>query len=69
MRQPQNYVNYAREVHAIAQAREFQAFFSDVSEAFQARLKALRIAPYQVTKVRAIEASAFELSDDLTDAD
>jgi hypothetical protein len=39
MSQPENYVSYTREIHAIAQAREFQAFFSDVSEAFQARLK------------------------------
>lgn len=69
MRQPQNYVNYAREVHVIAQAREFESFFNDVSEALQARLKALRITPYRVTKVRAIEAAAFELSDDHTDAD
>jgi len=62
MSQPQNYVSYAHEIHVIAQAREFEAFFSAVSEAFQARFKALGIAPYQVTKVRAIEAAAFELS-------
>lgn len=69
MSQPQNYVSYARAIHAIAQDCEFEAFFSAVSEAFQARLKTLRIAPYQVTKVRAIEAAAFELSDDEAEPD
>jgi hypothetical protein len=64
MNQGRNYLNYAHEIHAIARAPEFEAFFTAFSEAFRARLEALGIVPYQLTAVRAIETAAFELADD-----
>jgi len=64
MNQVRNYLNYAHEIHAIARAPEFEAFFTAFSEVFRARLEALGIVPYQLTAVRAIEAAAFELADD-----
>lgn len=59
-----NYEGYVREIHAIKQDPEFEAFFNEFSEVFGLRLEHLGIVPYELTAVRAIEAAAFELADD-----
>jgi hypothetical protein len=61
-----NYFAYADEVHAIRRDPGCPAFFTQFVAAFNARLAALRIGPYPISEVRAIEAAALELARDST---
>jgi len=63
MSRPSNYITYAEEVHALCgQKPAFDDFYSEFSSAYAGRLKLLGIPLYVIGKVRATEASAFELS-------
>ncbi len=57
-----SYLAYAQDVHVISRDPGFHAFLQGFTSVFNSRLNALRIAPYQISPVRAIEAAAFELA-------
>ena len=57
-----NYWSYFDDVHAIRLDPAFTNFFAQFTVALNIRLAALRIAPYTISDVRAIEAAAFELA-------
>lgn len=58
---PEDYVKYAKQVHAVTGRKGFDSFKSDFEEVYVARLKKLEIRRYSLTKVRIVEAAAFEL--------
>lgn len=62
MGQVDNYFSYADEVHTILNDPEFPMFFTDIVDVLNARLSALRIGPYPISPVRAVETAAFELA-------
>jgi hypothetical protein len=64
MGQVKNYIAYATEVHAIRNASMFSEFHRAFNQAFEDRLRRLRIAVYPVTEVRCVELAMFELASD-----
>ncbi len=62
MRNLANYQSYVDEVHSITIDPAFQGFYNDYLAANAQRCAQSNIAAYQVSTIRAIEASAFELS-------
>jgi len=62
MRTLGNYLQYIDDVHSIAEQQDFHDFYNDYHAANTQRLEQSNIIPYQVSAIRAIEASAFELS-------
>jgi len=62
MQQVRNYVAYFNHVHALRRSAQFPDFFQKYNGVNRERLAQLGIDPYQVTEVRAIEATVFELS-------
>jgi len=57
-----NYHEYVREVHAIVREEGFGQFYEEYTVVHINRLNQNDIGEYQVSEIRAIEASAFELS-------
>ena len=64
-----NYLYYAKEVEEFCAASENAGFFTNFGAAYSARLEKLRITPYSLTRVRAVEAAVFELAGGDYDAD
>lgn len=62
MRKVDNYYQYADEVHAITCGPDFPEFFNQYCAANANRLASSNIENYQVSQIRAVEASAFELA-------
>jgi len=58
----ENYLEYVRDVHAIVREDGFDEFYERYSVVHANRLKQSNIEEYQVSNLRAIEASAFELA-------
>lgn len=57
-----NYIEYVNDVHAIATEEGFNDFYNQYCAAHEIRLNQSNIGIYQVSHVRAIEVSAFELA-------
>jgi hypothetical protein len=64
MDQVKNYTAYASEVHEIRQSPTFPEFCRVFNQAFEERLRRLRIVPYCITEVRSVESAMFELATD-----
>src|SRR5262249_14594560 len=62
MDQVKNYTAYSSEVHELRQAGGFSEFYRAFNDAFQERLRRLRISLYSLTEVRTIELAMFELA-------
>lgn len=62
MTKPENYIDYAMQVHRLRETADFRSFFAEFEAAYAARLERLGIRRYSLTEVRAIEAAAFELA-------
>lgn len=57
-----HYNAYLREVHAMAQESQAEAFCASMNRSLRDRLSTLSIEPYSVCNVRAIELAAFSLA-------
>ncbi|OLF53019.1 DUF6308 family protein [Pseudomonas chlororaphis] len=57
-----HYRAYLRDIEQLIAAADFAGFYQDFNQAYGRRLDRLDIAPYTLSKVRAVEAAAFELS-------
>lgn len=57
-----NYLEYVGDVHAIAREEGFDEFYARYGVVHANRLNRSNIEEYQVSQLRAIEASAFELA-------
>ncbi|WP_324727620.1 hypothetical protein [Pseudomonas chlororaphis] len=57
-----NYHRYVKDIEALIASPDFSAFYNDFDQAYSRRLDRLKIAPYSLSPVRAVEAAAFELS-------
>jgi len=62
MKKLANYYQYVDEVHAIINAPAFPQFFNNFTTAIANRLTQSNINHYQVSHIRAVESSAFELA-------
>jgi hypothetical protein len=58
----QNYIDYALEVHAIADDPGFPAFSTNLVHAFDTRLAHLHIPPHAIGPLRIVDTAAFELA-------
>lgn len=58
----ENYLEYVRDVHAIVGEEGFDEFYAQYGIVHATRLNHSNIEEYQVSHLRAIEASAFELA-------
>lgn len=58
----EGYVSYIDEVFLILEDSRFEDFYAEMQAAHEARLTNLKIEPYEITRIRAIELAAFELA-------
>ncbi|EIM18065.1 hypothetical protein [Pseudomonas chlororaphis] len=58
----ENYRSYIKDIRTLIASPGFAAFHDDFNQAYSRRLDRLKIAPYSLSPVRAVEAAAFELS-------
>jgi hypothetical protein len=61
MKKLDNYYNYIKQVYILVKNKQFNSFFRKYNLANQKRLKNIIGQPYDVTPIRAIEASLFEM--------
>ncbi|AZD03497.1 hypothetical protein [Pseudomonas chlororaphis] len=62
MSKVENYRSYIEDIRTLIASADFAAFHDDFNQAYGRRLDRLKIAPYSLSPVRAVEAAAFELS-------
>ncbi len=62
MTRAENYTAFVEEVHDIRRDARFVDFHEEFNQAFIGRLVRLRIDPYHLSEVRAVELAVFELA-------